>query len=122
MTLLLWFALCAVVLAVTGIYGVIAEAIASGKQEIAIRLALGALRRRLVRTLTAKTLVSALLGEAVGLCAVIPAYHSISGLLYDVSPASPPLLAFVLLLVFVSCLLATCLPAWTAVDKNTIIL
>ena len=122
MTLLLWFALCAVVLAVTGIYGVIAEAIASRKQEIAIRLALGAPRRRLVRTLTARTLLFALLGEAIGLCAVIPAYHSISGLLYGVSPASPPLLAFVLLLVFFSCLIASCLPAWNAVDKKSIVL
>jgi putative ABC transport system permease protein len=37
MTLLLWFAVCANALAITGVYGVIAETIAAREREIAIR-------------------------------------------------------------------------------------
>ena len=79
MTVLLWFAVCATVLAITGIYGVIAESIAARRREIAIRMALGAPRRRVVRVLIAKTLLFAFLGEAIGLCIVIPIYHGFPG-------------------------------------------
>jgi ABC-type antimicrobial peptide transport system permease subunit len=58
---------CATALATTGIYGVIAETVAARKREIAIRMALGAPRIRLVRGLVSKTLLFALIGEAVGL-------------------------------------------------------
>jgi hypothetical protein len=121
-TLLLWFAVCATALAITGVYGVIAETIAVRQREIAIRMALGAPRRRLMRALVGKTLLFAFAGEAVGLCAVIPIYHWISGLLYGVSPNSPSLLGFVLMLISVACSIATCLPAWNAVDKKSIVL
>lgn len=122
MTLLLWFAVCAIALATTGIYGVIAETIAARQREIAVRMALGASRGRVVRGLVAKTLLFAFLGEATGLFVIIPIYHWISGLLYGVTPTSPLLLGFVLMLVSVACLLATCLPAWVAVDKESIVL
>ncbi|HXE13442.1 MAG TPA: hypothetical protein VN633_15055 [Bryobacteraceae bacterium] len=56
MILLLWFGVCAAVLAAMNIYGVIAETIAVRKQEIAIRTALGAPRLRLVRGIMSTTL------------------------------------------------------------------
>jgi putative ABC transport system permease protein len=120
MILLLWFAVCATVLAAMGIYGVVAETIASRKREIAIRMALGAPRTGVVRGMVSKTLRFALMGEAIGLCAVVMIYHRISGLLYGVAFYSLPLLGAVTVFVFSVSFGASCWPAWSAVDKDSI--
>jgi predicted permease len=58
MILLLWFGICASVLAGMGIYGVVAETTVARKQEIGIRMALGAPRAGVVWGMVAKTLCS----------------------------------------------------------------
>jgi putative ABC transport system permease protein len=120
MIILLWFAVCAAVLAGTGIYGVVAESVIARKQEIAIRMALGAPRIGVVRSLVSKTVQFALLGEAVGLFAVVLIYRRISGLLYDVAPYNPPLLLVVMGFVFGVSVAASFWPAWLAVDRDSI--
>lgn len=120
MILLLWFAVCATVLAGMGIYGVVAETIVARKQEIAIRMALGAPRTGVVRGMVSKTLWFALLGEALGLCAVALLYHRISELLYSVAKYCPALLGAVVVLVFIVSFCASFWPAWSAVNKDSI--
>ena len=120
MIILLWFAVCAAVLAGTGIYGVVAESIVARKREIAIRLALGAPRIGVVRGMVSKTVQFALLGETIGLFAVVPVYNRISGLLYGVARYSPPLFLVVLGFVFSVSFAASFWPAWSAVDKDSI--
>ena len=120
MILLLWFAVCATVLAGMGIYGVVAETIVARQQEIAIRMALGAPRMGLVRGTVARTLRFALLGEALGLCAAVLLYRRIAEVLYGVASYSPALLGVVMGLVFSVSLCASFWPAWSAVDKDSI--
>jgi len=57
MILLLWFGVCAAVLAATGVYSLITESMAARDREIAIRTVLGSDRTRLVRDMVSGTLV-----------------------------------------------------------------
>lgn len=120
MVLLLWFGVCATVLAAMGIYGVIAETIAARRQEIAIRMALGAPRMRVVRGMVSKTLRFALLGEVLGLGAVLLIYQPVSVLLYEAARYSPALLGVVVVFVFSVSVCASFWPAWSAVDRDSI--
>jgi putative ABC transport system permease protein len=120
MILLLWFAVCATVMAATGIYGVVAETIAGRRREVAIRTALGASRIGIVRGMVSKTLRFALLGEAIGFCAVVPIYGRIAGVLYGVANDSSPLLGVVVIFVSIVSFCASFWPAWSDVNRNSI--
>ena len=115
MIILLWFAVCAAVLAGTGIYGAVAESMVARRQEIVIRMALGAPRLGVVRGMVSKSVQFALAGEALGFLAVLLIYQRISGLLYGVALYHSPLLVVVLGFVFVISFAAGCWPAWCAV-------
>jgi predicted permease len=120
MNLLVWFAVFVAALVTTGIYGIIAESTAAREREIAIRLALGASRRQLVKGLISKTLVFAFAGEVIGVCGMIPVSHWTSNLLYGISPSNSILPGFILVSVSVACLVASCVPAWAAVNRNSV--
>ena len=78
------FALVALVLAVLGVYGVVAYAVAERTQEIGIRLALGAERARVVRMIVSQGMLSVVAGIAGGLIVAYAATRLIAGLLYGV--------------------------------------
>ena len=110
--LLLWFGACAVFLAVTAVYSVIAETMAARRTEVAIKAALGAQRNRVVRDLVMRTIRYAVFGLAVGTLAV-----SVFGTLsLDVfrgtSAQEPIVLISVAAFVFVVTLGAAVWPAW----------
>ena len=112
--LLLWFGGCAVILAVTAVYSVIAETMAGRRTEVAIRSALGAQRNRVVRDLVVRTLRFAVLGLVLGTAAV----SSFGSLSLDVfrgtSAQDPIVLISVAAFLFVVSLGAAVWPAWHA--------
>ncbi len=114
MILLLWFGVCAALLAACGVYSVIAETMAAREHEIAIRTALGAQRTRLVREMVSSTLVFVLAGEAVGALIVCAFGKLGSELLYGVSARDPLLLGSVAGFLFIISLVAALWPAWSA--------
>jgi ABC-type antimicrobial peptide transport system permease subunit len=114
MILLLWFGMCAAVLAATGVYSVIAEAMAARKREIAIKNALGAQRSRLVRDMISRTLVLVLLGELLGACIVCALGRLGSELLYGISERDPLVLGSVSVFLFLVSLWSAFWPAWSA--------
>jgi putative ABC transport system permease protein len=118
MILLLWFGVCAVILAAMGVYSVIAEGVAARNREIAIKTALGAGKPRLVREIVYRALAFVLAGEAVGLGCVAALGKFTSGLLYGVSPRDPAILGSVFAFLFVVSLVATFCPAWTAAGRD----
>ncbi len=118
MILLLWFGACAAILAAAGIYSVIAETMTARESEIAIRIALGAGKDRMVRDILSGTLVLVVAGELLGAAAVAALAGTDASLLYGVSPRDPRVLGFVAAFLFIVSLLAALWPAWLAAGKD----
>jgi len=118
MLLLLWFGVCAAILAATGVYSVIAETMAARECEIAIRTALGAQRTRLVRDMVSGTLRLVLMGESLGAAIVFALGKLDSELLYGVSARDPLVLESVAVFLFMVSLGAAFWPAWSAAGSD----
>lgn len=86
MTMLVSFAALSIVLAATGLYGVVAFVMSLRTREIAIRMALGA-RPEQVRMLVVRHGLSvAVFGAAIGLAAAVAGARLLSMMLYGVQP------------------------------------
>ncbi len=114
MILLLWFGVCAAILAASGVYSIITESMAMREHEIAIKTALGAPRIRLARELVAGTLGFVLAGEALGALLAWAFGKLASELLYGVSARDPWLLGSVAGFLLAVSLIAALWPAWAA--------
>jgi putative ABC transport system permease protein len=105
------FAGIALLLAVTGVYAMLAFSIIERRREIAVRLALGASRREIVRLLVGGGLALAAAGVAIGTVAALGLTQLISTLLYDVQPTDPWTFAAAAAVLLVSAGAASYLPA-----------
>lgn len=80
------FAAIALLLAATGIFGVLSQAVTRRRREIGIRRALGADGRRLVKMLVGRGVALAAAGAAIGAAASLAGVRALEGLLHGVSP------------------------------------
>ena len=94
MLLLGIFSATALILAIVGIYGVIAYTVAQRTQELGIRMALGAARRDILRLVIGHGLALTLSGISIGVIASLALTRWMSTLLFDTSTTDPA--AFVL--------------------------
>jgi predicted permease len=83
------FATLAIILAATGIYGVLSYAVAQRTGEIGIRISMGAETADVLRLVVGQGLRLTLAGVAVGLVGAFLSTRMISSLLFDVSPSDP---------------------------------
>jgi predicted permease len=105
------FALTALLLAALGIYGVMSYTITARTQEIGIRLALGAPRRRMFAEIVGHGLMLAVAGTVVGvLCAAVAA-RLMAGVLYGIRPMDLMTFAGVSIVLIVVAALACSIPA-----------
>ncbi|MGD8279779.1 MAG: FtsX-like permease family protein, partial [Gemmatimonadota bacterium] len=111
MALLLSFALCALVLATVGIYGVTSYSVAQRTREIGLRMALGSDAPRTFRLVVGQTLVYVIAGGALGVVGSVFASRLLRGLLYEVSPLDTPTLVSVVAVLLVTAAGAAGLPA-----------
>jgi predicted permease len=105
------FAGFALILAVVGIYGMLAYAVSQRQQEISIRLALGASRAGLLWLVLRQGLVLALTGAAIGAAGGIILSRSMATLLYGVQASDALTLAAVTAIVVFVALVACLIPA-----------
>ncbi|HEX6183713.1 MAG TPA: ABC transporter permease [Pyrinomonadaceae bacterium] len=105
------FACVALLLALVGIYGVVSYAVTQRTHEIAIRVALGARGRDVLRLVLRHGLGLALAGVAAGAVGALLLTRLIKGLLFGVSAADPAVYALVALLLLTVALLASLVPA-----------
>jgi putative ABC transport system permease protein len=87
--LLTLFALLALTLAAIGIYGVISLLVARRRQEIGIRLALGARRRVILQMVVGRGMLLVAIGVAIGLAGAAWLTRVLGGLLYGVTRFDP---------------------------------
>lgn len=111
MVLLAGFAGFALILASLGIYGVISYSVNQRKQEIGIRMALGASAGDLQRRILMQTLKLAAVGMIVGFMASWVLGRVIQGLLFEVTASDPVTFAVVLVILTAVAALAGYLPA-----------
>ncbi len=83
------FAILALTIASVGLYGTMSYAVARRTNEIGIRMALGAERRKILGMVMRETLIMAALGVAIGLPAALAATRVISSMLYNLKPTDP---------------------------------
>lgn len=117
------FAFAALLLAVTGIYGVVAFSVALRAQELAIRMALGEQRVGIVRLVLKAAAKLALFGCALGLVGSFAASQVIGSFLFEVSGTDPYIYGAAVALMIMMTLLASLVPASRAAarDPNTVL-
>ena len=105
------FAGAAVLLALLGIYSVIAFSAALRTQEMAIRMALGAERAGVMRLILASGAKLGLLGCGLGAAAAIFATRLVRTLLFEVDPLDPTVIALAAVSIFLLAIAASVIPA-----------
>lgn len=111
MLLLVAFSATALVLAVVGIYGMIAYSVAQRTQELGIRMALGAGQGDVLKLMLGHGLGLTWAGIGIGLAGALALTRLMSSLLYETSATDPVTFAGSALLFTAAALLASYLPA-----------
>jgi putative ABC transport system permease protein len=112
------FAAGALLLAITGIYAVVAFSVSLRTQEIAIRMALGAQRGRIARLVLISGAKMALVGCALGIVGSLSISRLIASFLFDVSPTDPIIYLIAAVTMMLITLLASALPAVRAASAD----
>jgi predicted permease len=118
MALFFSFAVIALLLASVGIYGVMAFSVAERSHEMAIRVALGATRSRVVTLIVKEGLVLALLGSALGLFGSYFMGRAMRSILYGVGAIDVSAFVLTVLLLLSAALLACIVPARRAASVD----
>jgi putative ABC transport system permease protein len=91
-----FFAVTAVSLACVGLYGTLSYSVNLRRREVGLRIALGAMRTRIVRQFVARGLIIAVIGCAAGLGLGAAFTRVLAGILFGVSASDPPTWAAVI--------------------------
>ncbi len=109
------FGAVALVVAVVGLYGVVAFAVTQRSFEIAVRLALGARRRDILRTVAGDGLGAVALGLAIGAVGAFSVRRWVGPLLFQTSADDPRLILGIAALLFGVAFVAILLPTARAI-------
>lgn len=105
------FALCALILAAVGVYGVVSYSVANRTQEIGVRMALGAQLQDVLRLVVGQGGRLAMMGVALGLLLALVVTPVLTSWLYGVSPLDKLILSGMSVLLLGVAMLASYFPA-----------
>jgi ABC-type lipoprotein release transport system permease subunit len=108
------FAASALLLALIGIYGVLAYMVRQRTREIGIRMALGGQQGAIMRMVVWQGMRIALAGTALGMMAALGLTRLMASMLYETSAKDPITMAAVAAILLLTALLACWQPAWKA--------
>jgi predicted permease len=114
------FSIVALVLALAGVYGVMAYSVAKRTSEIGVRVALGAGPGKVLRQIVTAGVRPAIIGIAVGLVGAFSLSRLLSNLLFEVEPTDPTTYLAVALLLGAASLCSCYLPARKALQVNPV--
>ena len=109
-----FFGALAAIIAVIGLYGVMSYSVARRRKEIGIRIALGADRRDVVRTIMREAIVLLAAGLVVGTLAALAAAKSARALLFGLQPYDPMTIVTAIVALSIVAALASYVPALRA--------
>lgn len=112
------FGISALVLAILGVYGVMAYSVSLRTPEFGVRIALGSNQAELLRLVLWDGAKPVLAGMVVGVVAAFGAAHAIRSLLYETSVADPESIASSIALLLLATLAAAFLPAYRAAKTD----
>jgi predicted permease len=121
MTVVWIFAALALILAAVGIFGVISYSVSQRTHEMAIRMALGAQRRDVMRLVIGEGLRFTLAGLAVGIAAALVLGHFIASFLYGVHASDPLTFILVAAVMLGVAVVAALIPARRATRVDPIV-
>ena len=113
-TLLATFALLGLALAALGIYGVLSYVVSLRRQEIGVRMAIGATPGHVLTSVMRQGVGYAAIGAVVGLAGAAAASRLLEGLLHEVTPLDPATFIATPLLLMAIAVLASLIPGWRA--------
>jgi len=111
MDLLLLFAASALLLAGLGVYGVVTYSVVQRQREIGLRIALGAQRANIYRLILQDGLLPVVAGAVAGIAVAFGCARLVAGLLFEVSPYDPGIVAGAVCVLLVVGTAACLLPA-----------
>jgi len=119
-TLMIAFAACALLVASLGIYGVVSYAVTRRRNEMGIRMALGASRSGLLSLVVRQSMTPVIVGLAGGIAVVLLVGQAIRGLLFAIQPTDPLTLTAVVALLLVVGAGACVVPAYRAARADPV--
>lgn len=114
------FAIAAVLLAIIGIYSIVAFSVELRMREMAIRIALGAQRSGVIRLILRSAFWLATFGSAVGILLSLVASRLLASLLFEVTSFDPMTLTLAVCSVFLLVFVASLIPAMHAAATDPI--
>jgi putative ABC transport system permease protein len=108
------FAVTALLLAVIGLYGIVAFAVTSRTHEIGVRMALGASRQHVLRMVVWDGVRVVLMGVVAGLLVALAVSRGIESFLFETPHTDPLVFVAVAAVLMAAGVCASYLPAWRA--------
>jgi len=115
-----FFGAVALVLAMVGLYGTLSYDVARRRNEIGIRIALGAARGRVVQLVLAEVAGMVVVGMVVGAAVALASTQLVRSLLYGLSASDPTTMAVSVVILAIVAVAAGAFPAWRAARVDPI--
>ncbi|HEU5231729.1 MAG TPA: ABC transporter permease [Terriglobales bacterium] len=112
------FALVALLLAATGIYGVLSGTVNERTREIGVRAALGATRGDILNLIVRQGMMLTIAGVATGFLGAVAASYALVTLLWGISHLDPITYGAVIAVLLTISAIACCIPAWRAAQVD----